>query len=279
LDALNAGLIQQHIQLALLEDVADGDKTAQLLAADSQSNVEVICREDMIACGSAWFDETFRQLDPAIQIDWMVQDGNFVTANSQLCHLSGASRALLTGERTALNYLQSLSATATVTHHYVKAVRGTGVTILDTRKTVPGLRLQQKYAVTCGGGSNHRMGLFDALLIKENHILAAGSIKQALDQALHLYPKLEIEIEVESLDEFQQALDAGAKRVLLDNFSLDQLSHAVRINQNKARLEASGNVSLSTIRDIANTGIHDISIGALTKNIHAIDLSMRFNKG
>ncbi|MES9883027.1 MAG: carboxylating nicotinate-nucleotide diphosphorylase [Sedimenticola sp.] len=268
--------ITQQVRLALDEDVGSGDRTAALIPADSRSRVEVICREAAVLCGSAWFDEVFRQLNPEILIEWSGADGDRVEAGSVICHLQGETRALLTGERAALNYLQTLSATATQAQHYADAVAGTGTRILDTRKTLPGLRLQQKYAVLCGGCHNHRVGLYDAILIKENHIRAAGSVMAAVETALVAAPDIEVEVEVESLSELQQALDAGAKRVLLDNFSLDQLREAVALSAGRARLEASGGVSLESVRAIAETGVDDISVGALTKNLKAIDLSMLF---
>lgn len=272
----SAQAIQQQIHLALDEDIGPGDRTAALIPQESRSRVEVICREAAVICGTAWFDEVFRQLSPEIGIDWRVRDGERVAADTLLCRLEGNTRALLSGERTALNYLQTLSATATLARRYADAVSGTGVRILDTRKTLPGLRLQQKYAVVCGGCDNHRVGLYDAILIKENHIRAAGSITAAVKAALASAPDIEVEIEVESLDELQQAIDAGAQRVLLDNFDLEQLRQAVTIAGQRARLEASGGVSLETIRAIGETGVDDISVGALTKDLKAVDLSMLF---
>lgn len=268
--------IQAQVRLALDEDVGAGDRTAALIGADARSRVRVICREAAVICGAAWFDEVFRQLDPAINVDWFCRDGEPVASDQLLCELSGNTRSLLTGERTALNYLQTLSGTATLARSYADAVAGTGVRILDTRKTVPGLRLQQKYAVTCGGCHNHRIGLFDAVLIKENHIKAAGSVTAAVKLAQALASDIEIEVEVESLAELDEALAAGARRILLDNFSLDLLCQAVERVGGRARLEASGGVNLETIRAIAETGVDDISVGALTKDVRAIDLSMRF---
>ena len=269
--------IQRQVKLALHEDVGSGDLTAALVPADEQTVARVISREEAVLAGCEWFDEVFRQLDADIVVEWSASDGATVSDNQLLCTVSGNAASILTGERTALNFLQTLSAVATRTRRYVDAVKPLPVNILDTRKTIPGLRLAQKYAVTCGGGVNHRVGLYDAVLIKENHILAAGSISGALQQALSQTPaNTEIEIEVESLDEMKQALDAGAKRLLLDNFSLQQLREAVEINQGRARLEASGNVNLQTVRSIAETGVDDISIGELTKHIEAVDLSMRF---
>jgi nicotinate-nucleotide pyrophosphorylase (carboxylating) len=269
--------IQQQVKLALYEDVGSGDLTAALVPVDEQTVARVISRDEAVLAGRDWFDEVFRQLDEAITIDWSSADGETVSDNQLLCTVSGNAASILTGERTALNFLQTLSAVATRTRRYVDAVSPLKVNILDTRKTIPGLRLAQKYAVTCGGGVNHRVGLYDAVLIKENHILAAGSISKALQQALAQTPAhTEIEIEVENLDEMKEALRAGAQRLLLDNFSRAQLREAVLINQGRARLEASGNVNLQTVRAIAETGVDDISIGELTKHIEAVDLSMRF---
>ncbi|RLJ18858.1 carboxylating nicotinate-nucleotide diphosphorylase [bacterium endosymbiont of Escarpia laminata] len=270
-------LITRQVRDALDEDIGSGDLTAGLLDEDAVSRVEVVCRQSAVICGTAWFDEVFRQLDPEIVIQWRVADGDRVALDQQLCTLTGNSRALLSGERTALNYLQTLSGTATRARFYADRVAGTGVRILDTRKTLPGLRLQQKYAVTCGGCDNHRIGLYDAILIKENHIHAAGSIAAALDSAQDLAPGgVGIEIEVESLDELREALEVGAERVLLDNFSLDGLRAAVTLASGKVRLEASGGVNLETIRGIAETGVDDISVGDLTKDVTAVDLSMLF---
>ncbi len=270
-------LITRQVRDALDEDIGSGDLTAGLLDENAVSRVEVVCRQSAVICGTAWFDEVFRQLDPEIVIQWRVADGDRVALDQQLCTLTGNSRALLSGERTALNYLQTLSGTATRARFYADRVAGTGVRILDTRKTLPGLRLQQKYAVTCGGCDNHRIGLYDAILIKENHIHAAGSIAAALDSAQDLAPGgVGIEIEVESLDELREALEGGAERVLLDNFSLDGLRAAVTLASGRVRLEASGGVDLETIRGIAETGVDDISVGDLTKDVTAVDLSMLF---
>ena len=265
-----------HDEIAayLAEDVGGGDLTASIIPETKQASALVLTREAMVLCGQAWFEAVFRQLDPAIVIEWQVQEGDDVAAGSVLCQLRGPARALLTGERTALNLLQTLSATATVARRYANAVAGSGCKVLDTRKTLPGLRLAQKYAVKCGGCVNHRIGLFDAILIKENHIIAAGSIGAAISQARAI-SNVMVEIEVESLDELQEALAAHPDRIMLDNFSLQQLKNAVAMNQGQAELEASGNITLETIRDIAETGVDYISIGALTKNVQAIDLSMR----
>ncbi|NOX91265.1 MAG: carboxylating nicotinate-nucleotide diphosphorylase [Gammaproteobacteria bacterium] len=268
------------VSSALIEDIGNGDISAALIPVDAQSTAQVISREDAVLCGTAWFDEVFRQLDASIIIDWRVEDGDVVCANQTLCSLRGNARSLLSGERSALNFLQTLSATATQTREFVDAVRDTGTVILDTRKTLPGLRTAQKYAVTCGGGNNHRMGLFDAFLIKENHILAAGSIAAAVASARQQHAQLNIEVEVENLSEVQQALDAGADQLLLDNMALTTLREAVALNREKnngrARLEASGGVTLGCVRAIADTGVDFISVGSLTKDVRAVDLSMRF---
>ncbi len=271
-----ASIIEQQVRAALAEDIGPGDRTAVLIPPDAVTAARVISRQAAVLCGTAWFDEVFRQLDSGIVVDWHVRDGDAIGPDQQLCVLRGNTRALLTGERTALNYLQTLSGTATRARRYADAVAGTGVRILDTRKTLPGMRLQQKYAVTCGGCHNHRIGLYDAILIKENHIMAAGSIAAAVEAARAAAPDLEIEVEVEDLDELEQALGAGVPRVLLDNFSPGRLREAVRVNRGRARLEASGGVGLESIRAIAETGIDDISVGALTKDVAAVDLSMRF---
>jgi nicotinate-nucleotide pyrophosphorylase (carboxylating) len=268
--------IEENVHIALREDIGAGDITAELIAEDEVALASVITREDCVFCGMDWFEEVFRQLDEAVFIEWHAQDGDAVSANDTLCSISGSARAILTGERTALNFVQLLSATATRAAHYARAVAGTGCMVLDTRKTIPGLRLAQKYAVSCGGCQNHRIGLYDAILIKENHIAAHGSIAGAIEEAKFLYPDTLVEIEVETLDQLQQAIDAGATRVLLDNFSNDALRAAVELNNGQLELEASGGVTLENIRDIASTGVTYISTGALTKDIKAIDLSMRF---
>jgi len=268
--------IAEQIRIALQEDLGEGDLTAGLIPRDADSSVQVICREQAVVCGTAWFEGVFRQLDPGVVVTWSAADGDRVAPGRVLCQMQGNTRALLSGERTALNYLQTLSGTATLARRYADAVEGTGVCILDTRKTLPGLRLQQKYAVVCGGCHNHRIGLFDAVLIKENHIIAAGSVMAALEAAMAFARGGEVEIEVEDPDELRQALDVGVRRILLDNFDLDQLRQAVEINAGRARLEASGGVTLAGIREIAETGVDDISVGALTKDVTAIDLSMRF---
>jgi len=273
---------QQHIRqtgsAALREDIADGDLTALLIDEDSRSTATIISRDHAVICGKLWASEVFRQLDGNINIHWRVGDGDTVAPDQPLAKLSGSSRNLLSGERAALNFLQTLSGVASETARYVAAVEGTGVRILDTRKTIPGLRLEQKYAVRCGGGHNHRVGLYDGILIKENHILAAGGIGPAVAAAKKIArPGVLLEVEVESLDELEQALQAGAPRMLLDNFDNDALREAVKITANRAELEASGNITLHNIRAVAETGVDYISIGALTKHLHAVDLSMRFD--
>jgi nicotinate-nucleotide pyrophosphorylase (carboxylating) len=270
-------VIQEDVTRALAEDVGRGDLTAALVPADKQVRAHVLCREDAVLCGSAWFDAVFRQLDGSITVDWHFKDGDAVAADSILCYVSGPARPVLSGERTALNFLQTLSGTATTTRQYVDAIRGTNAKVLDTRKTVPGLRRALKYAVKCGGGENHRMGLYDGILVKENHIEAAGSLSAAIKLALETAPEgVFVEVEVENLAMLREALDAGAARILLDNFSLDDLKTAVAETSGRAKLEASGNVELETIRGIAGTGVDYISIGGLTKHVHAVDLSMRF---
>ncbi|MEK7991996.1 MAG: carboxylating nicotinate-nucleotide diphosphorylase [Thiotrichaceae bacterium] len=268
--------ITEIVRYALEEDIGIGDITAQLVPKHQQATAQVITREDMIICGIAWFDEAFKQLDETIKIKWFVEDGDEVIVNQTLCELEGNARSLLTGERTALNFLQLLSATATQTQRYVQQIKHTETFVLDTRKTIPHLRTAQKYAVTCGGGSNHRIGLFDAFLIKENHIMAAGSIQKAVTKARQV-ANLPVQIEVENIDEVQQALDASAERLLLDNFDLDMLREAVQLVDGRAKLEASGGINLNTIQAIAETGVDFVSIGAITKDIKAIDLSMRIS--
>lgn len=271
-----AAEIERQVRNALDEDLGDGDLTAALIPAQANSSVRIVSREPGVLCGSAWVEEVFRQLDPGIEVTWEHADGARLRSDTLLCRLRGGTRALLSGERTALNFLQTLSGTATQAWRYVRAVEGTGVRLLDTRKTLPGLRLAQKYAVRCGGCHNHRIGLYDAILIKENHIRAAGSITAALKQAQCRSPQVEIEVEVESVAELREALAADAKRVLLDNFSPRMLREAVAENAGRARLEASGGVDLDSIRGIAMTGVDDISIGGITKDLKALDLSMLF---
>jgi nicotinate-nucleotide pyrophosphorylase (carboxylating) len=268
--------IHDDVARALAEDLGSGDITALLIPPSLQASATVISREEAVVCGSAWFDGVFQAIDPQLHIAWRVRDGETVAPGATLCTLGGAARALLSGERTALNFLQTLSGTATRARDYAMAVAGTGVKILDTRKTIPGLRAAQKYAVRCGGGHNHRMGLYDAILIKENHILAAGSIVQAVAKARSVAPGKSVEVEVETLEELEAALAAAADIILLDNFTTEHLAEAVAINRGRAKLEASGGISLANIRQIAATGVDYISVGAITKDLHAVDLSMRF---
>ncbi len=268
--------INEQVKIALQEDIGQQDLTADLIPVDAIANATLISREPATLCGTQWLDEVFAQLDPSITIDWHFSDGDRVNADDVLCTLQGSARNLLTGERAAMNFIQTLSATATLARHYADQVSGIDVQVLDTRKTIPGLRLAQKYAVTCGGCFNHRVGLYDGILIKENHINAAGSIANAVEQARQLHPNVAIEVEVETFDELQQALDAKTDIILLDNFDIPALKKAVAINQGQAKLEASGGISIDKLRAIAETGVDRISIGALTKDIQAIDLSMRF---
>lgn len=268
--------LSETVARALAEDVGSGDVTAALLPADARSRARVISREPAVICGRAWFDEVFRQLDRSVQVAWQVADGAAVAPGDTLCEITGPTRALLTGERTALNFLQTLSGTATAARRYAEAVAHTRARVLDTRKTLPGLRSAQKFATRCGGCLNHRMGLYDLVLIKENHILAAGSIAAALAAARRLFPALEVEVEVEDLPELDQALAAGADIVLLDNFDLAGLRAAVQRAAGRVRLEASGNVDLENVSAFAETGVDYISVGSLTKHVRAVDLSMRF---
>ena len=270
-----ADLVNQTVLTAMLEDIGSGDLTALLIPEDNTTEATIISREDAVICGIDWVVACFHHVNKDITIKWLVNEGEKITANQLLCKISGNARAILTAERCALNFLQTLSAVATHTRLYVLAASGTKVEILDTRKTIPGLRLPQKYAVTVGGGSNQRLALYDGILIKENHIAAAGGIAAALQQAENLNKNTSIQIEVENFDELNQALAAGATSILLDNFSLADMREAVEITQGRAKLEASGSVNLSSVRAIALTGVDRISIGALTKNIRAIDLSLR----
>ncbi|OGT20351.1 MAG: nicotinate-nucleotide diphosphorylase (carboxylating) [Gammaproteobacteria bacterium RBG_16_57_12] len=268
--------ISRAVQFALQEDIGSGDLTAMLIPEQSQARARVISREPAVLCGTAWFDEVFRQLDPRTEVLWAARDGDAVTPDQTLCTLHGNARTLLSGERTALNFLQTLSGTATLTRRYVDAVAGTSCRILDTRKTIPGLRAAQKYAVVCGGGQNHRFGLYDAILIKENHIHAAGSITAAIHSARHQSPASFLEVEVETLEQLQEALACPVDRILLDNMDARTLRLAVTLTARRIPLEASGSISLNNIRIIAETGVDYISIGRITKDIKAIDLSMRF---
>jgi nicotinate-nucleotide pyrophosphorylase (carboxylating) len=273
---LIASTVEIDVARALDEDVGSGDLTAQLIPAGQTARARVITREDAVIAGRPWFEACFRTFDPDCRFDWQVGEGDAVAAGSALVDLRGNARALLTAERPALNFLQTLSSVATATRAYVDAVRGTHAAILDTRKTLPGLRMAEKYAVRMGGGQNQRVGLFDGILIKENHIAAAGGIAQVLDAAFRLAgDAVSVQIEVENLDELAQALAAGANLILLDNFSLTDMRHAVQITHGRALLEASGNVTLTSVRAVAETGVDRISVGGLTKHIHAVDLSMR----
>jgi len=274
---ITAEYIAKLVAQALAEDVASGDITAELIGADVQASGRIVTREDGILCGTAFALEAFQQIDPSCHVEWAAQDGDAIAADSLVCTLSGPGRALLTGERTALNFLQLLSGTATTAHQYAARVTHTEVKLLDTRKTVPGLRLAQKYAVTCGGCYNHRIGLFDAFLIKENHISAAGGIAEAVAAARNVAPDKPVEVEVENKSELEQALTAGADRIMLDNFTLEALRDAVSLTAGNAELEASGNVTDETLVAIAETGVDFISIGALTKHVKALDLSMRID--
>lgn len=266
------------VSVALAEDIGSGDLTANLVPDTQNAFATVITREDIILAGSPWFDEVFAQLDRQIEVDWFQSEGEHAAATSTLCKVTGSARAILTGERSALNYLQLLSATATQTQQYVNAVADTNAVILDTRKTLPGLRLAQKYAVLCGGGQNHRIGLYDGILIKENHIVSAGSIAAAVTAAQNSEAGVLIEIEVETLDQTREALHSGAHRLLLDNFEPGELMEAVNLRNThapKMTLEASGGINLGNVRQVAKTGVDFISIGALTKDVNAADLSMR----
>jgi len=275
-------LISQLVKLALDEDLnyqsaGDGDITAQLIPENEQANAKVITREDCVFCGKEIILEVFNQVDPTVKVDVLVNDGDKVAANATLFTASGSARAILTAERTALNFVQTLSGTATTTARYVKELEGTTTQLLDTRKTMPGLRALQKYAVKCGGGANHRIGLFDAFLIKENHIAACGGIDKAVAQAKSNHPTKPVEVEVESLNELEQAITAGADIIMLDNFTVEQIQQAVTITDKRAKLEVSGNMTLETLKTYSQAGIDFISSGALTKNLQSIDLSMRFN--
>jgi nicotinate-nucleotide pyrophosphorylase (carboxylating) len=272
-----AAEIEANVRVALAEDVGSGDITAQLIPAERQARAKVITRDAAVICGTAWVNEVFRQLDAQVQVHWHVQDGQRAEANQLLFELQGPARALLSGERSALNFLQTLSAVATRCQHYADLVQGTAVKLLDTRKTLPGLRLAQKYAVTQGGCHNHRIGLYDAFLIKENHIAACGGIAQAITAAHKIAPSKPVEIEVESLEELRQALDAGADIIMLDELNLDEMREAVALTDGHAKLEASGGVNEATLRAIAETGVDYVSIGTLTKDVKAVDLSMRLS--
>ncbi|MDO6512827.1 carboxylating nicotinate-nucleotide diphosphorylase [Neptuniibacter sp. 2_MG-2023] len=267
--------IPDAVTYALSEDIGNGDITAQLIPEEQTATARIISRQEAVICGVDWVNEVFKQVDPNLTLEWQVDDGDLVQRDQVLFYAKGSARNLLTAERAALNFLQTLSGTATISKFYADKVIGTHVKLLDTRKTLPGLRFAQKYAVTCGGCFNHRIGLFDAFLIKENHIMACGGIKEAIQTAQNNEPDKPVEIEVESMAELKQALDAGADIVMLDNFSLDEMCKAVELTKGKAKLEASGNITDKTLRPIAETGVDYISIGALTKHCQAVDLSMR----
>lgn len=269
--------ITADVTRALREDVGGGDLTARLVPAGKASKARLMTRQSGVLCGTGWFQRTFEELDPDVEIFWHHADGDDITANSSLCEIEGDARALLTAERTAMNFVQLLSGVATRTRQFVRAIEGTRARIYDTRKTLPGLRIAQKYAVRTGGGENHRIGLYDGILLKENHLLAAGGVKPAVEAALHAVPEgAFVQVEVETLEQLREALAAGARLILLDNFDLPKMREAVAITGKRAELEASGGVNLKTVRSIAETGVHRISVGSLTKDVAALDLSMRF---
>ena len=270
-------IVTRDVTRALEEDIGTGDLTVRLIPEGRRAQARLLTRESGVLCGADWFTRTFEELDPDVEIFWHHRDGDDITADTSLCEIDGDARALLTGERTALNFVQLLSGVATKSRIFARAVEGTGARVVDTRKTIPGLRLAQKYAVRVGGSYNHRIGLFDGVLIKENHIVAAGGIRAALQQALHdATPDLFVQVEVENLEQLEEALAAGAKSILLDNFDIPLMRRAVEINRDRAELEASGGVGLKSLRAIAETGVHRISVGSLTKDIEALDLSIRF---
>lgn len=268
--------VERMVQISLEEDIGSGDITAFLIPENQNAEADIITHEKAVFCGMPWANAVFHHIDPAIQIKWLVKEGELIEPHQKLAELSGQARSLLTGERTALNWLQTLSGTATETYRYVQQLKGTKTQLLDTRKTIPGLRDAQKYAVCVGGGKNHRMGLYDAYLIKENHIISCGSIASAIRAARQLHPQKPVEIEVENLDELNEALNEGVERILLDNFTLENMREAVKMNRGRAELEVSGGVNFDNIRQIAETGVNFISVGSLTKHVKAIDLSMRF---
>lgn len=269
-------LIAEQVRQALEEDIGSGDITAALIPATQKANARIITREAAVLCGCVWVEEVFKQLDPAVKITWHANDGDKISAKQTLCELQGPARSLLSGERVALNFLQTLSATATTTHQYAELIKDLPTKLLDTRKTLPGWRVAQKHAVRCGGGHNHRMGLYDAFLIKENHIASCGSIAHALQEARKNYPDRIAEVEVENFEELNEALENKAEMILLDNFSLAQMKKAVAKVNGCCKLEASGGISLKNLREVALTGVDYVSVGAITKNIQAIDLSMQF---
>jgi nicotinate-nucleotide pyrophosphorylase (carboxylating) len=268
--------IATQVSQALREDIGNGDISAELIDPTARLDTELLLREDAVLCGTAWFDEVCRQCDDSIRVHWYAKDGDRVAADTVLCKVSGPARGLLTAERSALNFLQTLSGTATATRAYVDRIRHSHCKILDTRKTIPQLRLAQKYAVQCGGGMNHRVGLYDAYLIKENHLAACGGIASAINRGRELNPDKLLEVEVETLQQLQQAIDGAADRALLDNFSIDELKQAVKLNRGRIELEASGNISTVNLVAVADTGVDYISIGALTKHLRAIDFSLRY---
>lgn len=268
--------VETTVSTALKEDILDGDITASLVPEHSEANAMVVCREEAVLCGAPWFEAVFRQLDASIVVTWMAQEGDVINAGQSICTIEGPARPILSGERTALNFLQTLSGTAYLTLRYARALAGSKTKLLDTRKTIPGLRNAQKYAVRCGGGNNHRMGLYDAVLIKENHISSAGSIQTAVAQSRSMHPSVPIEVEVENLEELQQALEAEADIIMLDNFAHDNIAKAVATTAGRAKLEVSGGFDLQKLRDIAALGVDYVSVGALTKHVRAVDFSMRF---
>jgi nicotinate-nucleotide pyrophosphorylase (carboxylating) len=268
--------ITADVTRALQEDIGHGDLTAKLVPAGKSAKARLMTRQNGVLCGTEWFLRTFEELDPDVEIFWHHKDGDDITANSSVCEIEGDARALLTGERTAMNFLQLLSGVATKARQYARAVEGTRAKIYDTRKTIPGMRMAQKYAVRMGGAQNHRIGLYDGILIKENHLLAAGGVRHAVQQALHEAPEgAMVQVEVETLEQLKEALAAGAELILLDNFDLAKMREAVKLTADRAELEASGGVNLQTVRAIAETGVHRISVGSLTKDVEALDLSMR----
>ena len=275
-DQTLAAIVERDVARALAEDIGSGDLTAQLIDGALPGRARVICREDAVLAGVPWFDACFRAMDPAVAIDWQVPEGGRLAPDATVCVIQGRARSLLTAERPALNFLQTLSAVATKTRVFVDAVAGTRARIVDTRKTLPGLRYAQKYAVRIGGGTNHRMGLYDGILIKENHIAAAGGVREALEAARRVDARVPVQIEVETLAQLEEALAAGAKLVLLDNFTIERMREAVKLAAGRAELEASGGIDLGTVRAIAETGVERISIGALTKDVKAVDFSLRF---
>ncbi len=268
--------IDDVVLQALNEDIGEGDLTASLIPEDSMSKTRVITREKAVICGTCWFDSVFKQLDERVKVTWLVKDGDLVEPNQELVRLEGPTRPILTGERTALNFLQTLSGTATAAYDFAQVLEGTTTKLLDTRKTVPGLREAQKYAIRTGGGQNHRLGLFDGILLKENHIAAAGSITNAVTEAKTRYPEIPVEVEVENMDQLNEAIEAGSDIIMLDNFTNEQMKEAVKITNGRSRLEASGGYDKESLRAAAETGVDYISVGALTKHVMAVDLSMRF---